>query len=72
MSAFRFVRQLQHEGYLDESAEHLSLVRREDLFSRWQGMSARLASEVPMRFVLPGNVRRNYGRSSAGAARALP
>lgn len=34
MSAFRFVRQLQREGYLHESAPNLNLVRREDLLSR--------------------------------------
>ncbi len=55
MSAFRFVQQLQREGHLDESAPHLSLVRREDLFGRWQALAARSAKEVPMRFVLPGN-----------------
>jgi hypothetical protein len=35
MSAFRFVRQLQLEGHLDEAAPFLSVVRREELFSRW-------------------------------------
>jgi hypothetical protein len=57
MSAFRFVQQLQHEGYLHESAGHLSLVRREDLFGRWQALSARSARELHMRFVLPGDPR---------------
>ena len=55
MSAFRFVRQLQHEGYLHESAPYLNLVRRGDLFSRWQSLSARSVRELPMRFLLPGN-----------------
>jgi hypothetical protein len=55
MSAFRFVQQLQREGYLHESAGHLSLVRREDLFGRWQSLSDRSAKELQMRFVLPGN-----------------
>lgn len=57
MSAFRLVRQLQHEGYLHESSPYLSLVRREDLFNRWQALAARSAREVPMRFVLPGDPR---------------
>jgi hypothetical protein len=57
MSAFRFVQQLQHEGYLHESAGHLSLVRREDLFSRWQALSARSARELHLRFVLSGDPR---------------
>ena len=36
MSASRFVQQLGREGYLHESAPYLRLVRRDDLFSRWQ------------------------------------
>ncbi len=55
MSAFRFVRQLEREGYLHESASSFRLVRREDLFRRWQALSARSPREVPMRFLLPGD-----------------
>ncbi|HEX9642059.1 MAG TPA: RpiR family transcriptional regulator, partial [Candidatus Krumholzibacteria bacterium] len=69
MSAFRFVQQLQHEGYLHESAPHLHLVRRDDLFSRWQALSARSPREVPMRFLLPGD-RQNQLRRMLGGGRA--
>ena len=62
MSAFRFVQQLQREGYLHESAPYLKLVRREDLFSRWQSLSARSPREASMRFVLPGNREFQIGR----------
>ncbi len=55
MSAFRFVQQLQREGYLHESASYLSLVRREDLLGRWQALSVRSVREVPMRFALQGD-----------------
>jgi hypothetical protein len=55
MSAFRFVQQLEREGYLHESAPYLHLVRREDLFSRWQAVSARSPRELPMRFLLGGD-----------------
>ncbi|HLA77465.1 MAG TPA: hypothetical protein VJU18_07795 [Vicinamibacteria bacterium] len=55
MSAFRFVQQLEREGYLHESASSFRLVRREDLFSRWQALSARSPREVSMRFLLPGD-----------------
>jgi hypothetical protein len=55
MSAFRFVRQLEREGYLHESAAHLTLVRREDLFRRWQGLATKTVAETPMRFLLPGD-----------------
>jgi hypothetical protein len=50
--ANRFVRQLQREGYLHESAPHLALVRREDLFKHWQVSAMRRKKELPMRFVL--------------------
>ncbi|MFN8096158.1 MAG: RpiR family transcriptional regulator [Vicinamibacteria bacterium] len=55
MSAFRFVQQLEREGFLHESASHLSLVRRQELFGRWQALASRSSQDVPMRFVLPGD-----------------
>jgi len=73
MSAFRFVQQLQREGYLHESAPYLNLVRREDLFGRWQALSARSPREVPMRFVLRGDQQAQLRRmlSSGRACLAL-
>jgi hypothetical protein len=73
MSAFRFVQQLQREGYLHESAPYLSLVRREDLLGRWQALSVRSIREVPMRFVLPGDVQAQLRKllSSGRACLAL-
>lgn len=69
MSAFRLVQQLQRDGYLHESEPHLNLVRREDLFKRWQAASARRVKEVPMRFVLRGDpeieLRRMFRSSRA-------
>jgi hypothetical protein len=69
MSAFRFVQQLEREGYLHESAHYLRLVRREDLFNRWQALSARSPREVPMRFLLPGD-RKGHLRRMLGSGRA--
>ena len=69
MSAFRFVQQLEREGYLHESAPYLHLVRREDLFSRWQALSARSPREVPVRFLLPGD-RQAQLRRMLGSGRA--
>jgi hypothetical protein len=69
MSAFRFVQQLEREGYLHESAPCLQLVRREDLFGRWQALSARSPREVPMRFLLPGD-RHAQLRRLLGSGRA--
>ncbi len=57
MSAFRFIQQCGREGYLHESAAYLRLVRREDLFRRWQALSARSPREVPMRFLLQGDAQ---------------
>jgi hypothetical protein len=55
MSAFRFVQQLQDEGYLHESSSALALVRRPELFERWQAANDRPYREAQMRFLLPGN-----------------
>ncbi len=57
MSAFRFVQQLQDEGYLSESSPYLNLVRREDLFRRWQASAVRSVKEVPTQFLLKGEPR---------------
>src|SRR5258706_13746141 len=69
MSAFRFVQQHGREGYLHESAPYVRLVRREDLFSRWQALSARSPREVRMRFLLPGD-RQVQLRKILGSGRA--
>jgi hypothetical protein len=58
MSAFRFVRQLRLEGFLDESSPILSLVRLEDLLRRWQGESLHPSREIPMRWILRGDPER--------------
>ncbi|MEX2599912.1 MAG: RpiR family transcriptional regulator [Dehalococcoidia bacterium] len=54
MTAYRLVQQLEEEGYLHESDPNLKLVRRDDLFRRWQASAARRVREAPMRFVLRG------------------
>jgi hypothetical protein len=71
MSAFRFVQQLKHEGYLHESSPHLDLVRREDLLGRWQGLSTHSVWEVPMRFLLPGNNQAQLRRMLDGRRACL-
>jgi hypothetical protein len=69
MSAFRLVQQLQNEGYLSESDSYLNLVRREDLFRRWQASAVRSVKEITMRYLLKGDPRAqlrkvlNSGRS---------
>lgn len=54
MSAFRFLDHLKTENYLSESDSYLNLVRREDLFRRWQASAVRSVKEVPMRYLLKG------------------
>jgi hypothetical protein len=53
MSAFRFVRQLRQEGFLDRNDEPLRLVRREELLRRWQAAHLRGAPELPLRWIIP-------------------
>lgn len=71
MSAFRFVQQLEREGYLHESAPYLRLVRREDLFRRWQALSGRSPRELPMRFLLPGDRQAQLNRMLGGGRACL-
>jgi hypothetical protein len=52
MSAFRFVRQLRQEGFLDGDSEILRLVRREELMHRWQAAHLRPAPELPLRWII--------------------
>ncbi len=54
-SAYRFVQQLEKDGFLDESAGYLRLVQREVLFARWQAAATRRAKEVPIRLLVGGN-----------------
>jgi Holliday junction resolvase-like predicted endonuclease len=58
MTAFRFLRQLAAEGFLDESSSVLNLVRVEQLLQRWLGANSRLVRERPMRWTLAGDPAR--------------
>ncbi len=53
MTAFRFVRQLRQDGFLDENEEPLRLVRREELLRHWQAAHLRGAPELPLRWIIP-------------------
>jgi hypothetical protein len=52
MSAFRFVRQLRQEGFLDNSDGALRLVRRQELMRRWQAANLRPAPELSLRWII--------------------
>jgi len=71
MSAFRLVQQLQREGHLNESAPYLDLVRRGDLFNRWQAAVVRSVREVPMRFVFSGDIRMQLRKMVHGGRACL-
>lgn len=55
MSAFRFVQQLQGEGFL-EVHPHLKLVRREELLQRWKSIAFRPSPELNASFLIRGVV----------------
>lgn len=55
MSAFRLLRLLAAEGFLDESIEPLRLVRVEELMLHWRAAYLRPVREWPMRWILRGD-----------------
>ncbi len=57
MSAFRFVRQLEREGFLHESRDRLRLVRIDALLQRWQASNQKPARELNARWILSGAER---------------
>jgi hypothetical protein len=63
--AYRFTRQLVHEGHLDESRRYLALVRRRPLFERWLHSAARPGRELTVR-VLIGEPRKEAARLASG------
>lgn len=58
MSAFRFVRQLRKEGFLDPDDESLRLVSRERLMRLWQASYVRSMPENPLRWIIPAKSSR--------------
>lgn len=63
MSAFRFIERLREDGYLDESAPSLRLVRREELLSQWSSaVAAKSIKDVPVRLLIRGDVRQELRR----------
>jgi hypothetical protein len=57
MTAFRFVRQLEQEHFLDQADDLLRLVRLEALLERWQSSYVRAVKEWPARWILQGDER---------------
>jgi hypothetical protein len=68
MSAFRFVRQLCEEGFLDEVGG-MRLVRTEELLERWLRASHSRMHETPARWILSGEKARFHAALRSYASR---
>lgn len=55
MSAFRFLQQMQEEGFI-EPAPYLKLVRRRELLDRWKSSVIRSSPEIKVSFLLSKSV----------------
>jgi hypothetical protein len=64
MSAFRLVRQLRLEGFLD--SDSLRLVRREELMRRWLAANLRPVPELPLRWIIPTKDERRLSSALRG------
>lgn len=62
MSTSRFLQQLRHEGFLDESAGYMVLVRRDELFAHWRSAARRRPPEAPMRFLFKSAVEEQIAK----------
>jgi hypothetical protein len=71
MSAFRLVRQLSEEGFLEERSG-LRLVRTEELLERWLRASHYRAQETPARWILTGAKNRFHAALRSYASRTAP
>jgi hypothetical protein len=57
MSTSRFLQQLRHDRFLDESSGYMALVRREELFAHWRSAARRRPPEASMRFLFRSAVQ---------------
>ncbi|WP_282267983.1 hypothetical protein [Stenotrophomonas sp. PS02298] len=65
MSASRFLRGMQEEGFIENSAGPLRLVRREELFRRWQSEAMRSSPELRMSYLVPAGGMRQLLKLAA-------
>lgn len=71
MSASRFVRRLKEEGFLDESGQAYRLVRRRELFRRWQAAAMRSSPELQMSFLIPNAGTRQLDKAIVASGGCL-
>jgi hypothetical protein len=62
MSTSRFLQQLRHDRFLDESSGYMVLVRREELFAHWRSAARRRPPETPMRFLFRAAVQEQLAK----------
>ena len=60
MSAFRFVSQLAIEGFLDEDAGVLHVVRVDELLERWVSANRQPAQDIAARWIVKRELRQLY------------
>lgn len=71
MSASRFVRRLKEERFLDESGQALRVVRRRELFRRWQAVAMRSSPELQMSFLIPNAGIRQLNKATVASGGCL-
>jgi hypothetical protein len=75
MSAFRFLRQMKQEGFLDDDDEMLRVVRRQEVMRRWQAVYLRSVVDLPARWIVRGGSPRRLAdalrsqRANAGGSK---
>jgi len=70
MSAFRLIRQLSEEGFVEEGG--LRVVRTEELLERWLSASHYRVHETPARWILSGDKNAFYSALRSYASRMRP
>jgi Holliday junction resolvase len=70
MSASRFINLLRAEGFLEESPS-LALVRRPELFRRWQSVALRPSSEMPLKALIAGQLSAQLHKLASGRQACL-
>lgn len=60
MSAFRFLREMSRDGFIEEQNGLLRVVRIEPLLERWVAANQRVVAEYPARWILPSGQAQLY------------
>ena len=69
MSAFRFLREMSREGFIEEQNGLLRVVRIEPLLERWVAANQRVVAEYPARWILPSGENQFHSAVRAYASK---